>query len=130
MTEFPKWKQPNTFDALDDESTAGINERYPTSKLLEVLIVRQIALKPACSGVTPDMLNPGLCRSEFARDGGKRLPIMKTLLARTTANGSRTLVAAAVARSESHGKYMTDAKGNDGALSEFVKSGDGKKVGE
>jgi retinol dehydrogenase-12 len=63
MMKFPEWKQPNTFDALDDESTAGINERYPISKLLEVLIVRQIAPKLAGSGVILDVLNPGLCRS-------------------------------------------------------------------
>jgi hypothetical protein len=65
-----------------------------------------------------------------ARDDGKRLAIMITLLARTTEKGSRTLVAAAVAGSESHGKYMTDAKVNDGALSEVVQSRGGKKAGE
>ena len=42
--------------------------------------------------------------------------------------GSRTLVAAAEAGPESHGKYMHDGKVDDGALSAFVKSDDGKKA--
>ena len=128
MAEFPEWKEPNTFDALDDESKARMGERYPTSKLLEVLVVRQIAPKLEESGVILNMLNPGLCHSELAREGSLFLAFMKFLLARTTEVGSRTLVAAAVAGPESHGKYMTDAQINDDALSNFVKSTDGKEA--
>jgi NAD(P)-dependent dehydrogenase (short-subunit alcohol dehydrogenase family) len=104
--KFPEWKKPNTFDALDDESKARMGERYPTSKLLD----------------------PGLCHSELAREGGLFLAFLKFLLARTTEVGSRTLVAAAVAGPESHGMYMTDAQINDDALSDFVKSEDGKEA--
>ena len=128
MTKFPEWKEPNIFNALSDESKARMNERYPTSKLLEVLVVRQIAPKLEGSGVILNMLNPGLCHSELARDAGLFLAIMKFFLARTTEVGSRTLVAAAVAGSESHGKYMSDATINDDALSDFVKSADGKEA--
>ncbi len=127
-TKFPEWKEANTFHALDDESKARMGERYPTSKLLEVLVIRQIASKLEGSGVIINMLNPGLCHSELARDGGLFLTFMKFLLARTTEVGSRTLVAAAVAGPESHGKYMTDAQINDDALSDFVKSADGKEA--
>lgn len=127
-TKFPEWKEPNTFHALDDESKARMGERYPTSKLLEILVIRQIASKLEGSGVIINMLNPGLCHSELARDGGLFLTFMKFLLARTTEVGSRTLVAAAVAGPESHGKYMTDAQINDDALSDFVKSADGKEA--
>jgi NAD(P)-dependent dehydrogenase (short-subunit alcohol dehydrogenase family) len=129
-TKFPEWKEPNTFDALDDESKARMGERYPTSKLLEVLVVRQIAPELEGSGVILNMLTPGLCHSELAREGGMFLALMKFFLARTTEVGSRTLVAAAVAGSESHGKYMTDAQINDDALSDFVKSADGKKASQ
>jgi NAD(P)-dependent dehydrogenase (short-subunit alcohol dehydrogenase family) len=127
-TKFPEWKEPNTFDALDDESKARMGERYPTSKLLEVLVVRQLAPKLEGSGVILNMLNPGLCHSELARDAGLFLAFMKFFLARTTEVGSRTLVAAAMAGPESHGKYMDDAEINDGALSDFVKSADGNEA--
>ena len=127
-TKFPEWKEPNIFDALKDESKARMDERYQTSKLLEVLVVRQIAPKLEGSSVILNMLNPGLCHSELSRNAGLSLTIMKFFLARTTEVGSRTLVAAAVAGSGSHGKYMTDAKTDDGALSDFVKSTDGKEA--
>ena len=53
---------------------------------------------------------------------------MKFVLARKTKMGSRTLVAAAVAGLESHGKYIKDAKIDDDAVSDFVKSADGKEA--
>jgi NAD(P)-dependent dehydrogenase (short-subunit alcohol dehydrogenase family) len=116
-TKFPEWKEPNIFNALDDESKARMGERYPTSKLLEVLVIRQIAPELEGSGVILNMLNPGLCHSELARDAGLVLAFVKFLLARTTEVGSRTLVAVALAGSESHGKYMNDAQIDDDALS-------------
>ncbi len=128
--KFPEWKERNTFDALDDESKARLGERYPTSKLLEILVVRQIAPMLQSSGVILNMLNPGLCHSELARDGPAILRVAKFLLARTTEVGSRTLVAAAVSGPESHGKYMSDAKVNEDALSKFVRSADGKRASE
>ncbi|KAI9861852.1 MAG: hypothetical protein M1824_001963 [Vezdaea acicularis] len=129
-TEFPEWKAPSTFDALDNEPSARMSERYPTSKLLEVLTVRQIAPKLEGSGVILNMLSPGFCHSELSRDAGLFLTIMKLFLARSTEVGSRTLVAAAVAGEESHGKYMVDGQVNDGVLSNFVKSEDGRKASE
>ena len=78
-----------------------------------------------------NFLNPGFCHSELARDvDAFMITVMKFLLARTTEVGSRTLVAAAAAGPESHGKYMTDGKVEDECLSAFVRSGDGTKAGE
>ena len=129
-TKFPEWKRPNTFTALDDKSKTNFEERYPTSKLLEVLVIRAIASKMANSGVVLNYLNPGLCHSELAREAGMSLKIMKLLFARSTEVGSRTLMAAAAAGPESHGKYMTDAKVDDSQLSPFVRSDDGKAAAE
>lgn len=128
-TKFAEWKDPNgIFPALDNEKTANMGERYPTSKLLEVLTIRQIAAKFAGTGVVLNYLNPGLCHSELARDSGWMLYFMKLAMARTTEVGSRTLVAAAVAGDESHGKYMHDGKVADEELSPFVRSGDGDEA--
>ena len=128
-TTFPQRKEPNIFDAVDDESKARPAEIYPVSKLLGVLVFREIAPKLEGSGVILNMLNPGLCHSELSRDSGWFVQFMKLLLARTTEVGSRTLVAAASAGLESHGKYMSDARMNDDALSDFVKSEDSKESG-
>lgn len=128
MTKFPEWKQPRIFDALDDESKARISERYPTTKLLQILVVRQIAPQLEGSGVILNLVNPGLCKSELARDGSAFISIAKFLLARTTEEGSRCLMAGALAGPDSHGKYLTNARVDDGALSKFVTSSDGKET--
>lgn len=50
------------------------------------------------------------------------------LVGRTAEQGSRTLVAAAVAGEESHGMYMCDCK--VGRVSRWVESGEGEEVRE
>lgn len=127
-TKFPEWRADNTFVKLDDEKSARMEERYATSKLLEVFAVREIAPRISDSGVVLNMLNPGLCHSELARDSGWGLWMLKLILARSTEVGSRTLLAAAAAGSESHGAYMTNGKVANGALSPFVRSEDGTKA--
>lgn len=113
---------------LDDEKIAKMSERYPTTKLLEVLVVREIAPQLASSGVVLNMLNPGLCHSELSRDGPFVLEIIKFFIARSTEVGSRTLLAAAAAGSESHGAYMSDGKVDQDALSPFVRSKQGEEA--
>lgn len=127
-TKLPERNEPNIFAALDDEAKANLKDRYPVSKLLEVLTVRQIAPKLQGSGVIVNMLNPGLCHSELAREAGMALSIMKFFLARSTEVGSRTLVASALAGPESHGKYMDDGVVAEEELSPFVRSEEGGKV--
>ncbi|KEF53342.1 uncharacterized protein A1O9_10317 [Exophiala aquamarina CBS 119918] len=130
-TKFPEWKEPNIFDALDNKEKTNHEERYQTSKLLEVLTIRQIAPKLDGSGVILNYLNPGLCRSALGREGNIVLKIMYFIrLPRTTEVGSRTLVASAAAGRGSHGKYMSDCKADDSALAPFPRSSDGKKASE
>lgn len=127
-TKFPEWRENNTFTTLDGESTANMAERYATSKLLEVLAVRELAPRISGSGVVLNMANPGLCHSELARDSGWSLWLLKLMFARSTEVGSRTLIAAASAGSESHGAYMTDGTVANEALSPFVRSEAGAKA--
>jgi NAD(P)-dependent dehydrogenase (short-subunit alcohol dehydrogenase family) len=129
-TQFPERKEPNIFEAASKESSTRPNELYPVSKLLGVLATREIAPRLEGSGVILNMLNPGLCQSELNRDGGWGVRLAKLVLARTTEVGSRTLVASAAAGPASHGKYMSDAKVDDDALSDFVRSEEGKETGK
>ncbi|KAK9366909.1 short-chain dehydrogenase/ reductase [Lipomyces kononenkoae] len=133
FTNLPEWKCPSTFEALSDEKQANMRARYVTSKLLEILVVREIAPKLAQSGVILNMLNPGFCQSQLIRDERRDWWLVRFLmlvLARTVEVGARTLVAAAAAGHESYGAYMTDGKVNNGALSPFVTSPEGKKAQE
>ncbi|KAI4127298.1 MAG: hypothetical protein LQ338_003258 [Usnochroma carphineum] len=114
---FVDFKEKNApegiFNHMNDKSIShNMDERYPNSKLMEVLIIREMAARRSVDSypVTINMLNPGLCESELAREGNMRIKIMKFLLARTTEQGSRTLVHAAAAGRETHGEYLNMCK--------------------
>ena len=118
LASFPECTATNIFDALNDPETKTMNARYPVSKLLEVLYVRELVTKLAAgahgankSGDPPvivNLPNPGWCWSEIIK--GKTLPIrmMMTLIARTTEHGSRALCSSALAGKESHGEYLSE----------------------
>lgn len=130
VTNAKDGKEGGVFAMLSDPQSKTMRERYATSKLLEVLVNREMAPRLKDSGVVLNMLNPGLCHSELTRDVGWIMNVYKFFLARTTEVGARTLVAAATVGPESHGKYMHDAKVADEELSEFVKSEEGMKIGK
>lgn len=128
--EFAEQNESNIFKTLDGPSSANMRERYSVSKLLQVLVVRHVAPKLEGSGVVVNTLNPGLCSTSLARNvQSLRLTLKMFFLARTSEVGSRTLVAAAAAGEESHGKYMSDGVIAEGALSTFAKNEQGAKVG-
>ena len=86
--------------------------RYQVSKLLEVFYTRELAARTKQSGkpeVIINYVNPGLCHSALARDiSGWGFYLVKLLFARSTEQGSRTLVHATEAGPESHGQYMSE----------------------
>jgi len=78
-----------------------MRERYPISKLLNVFFVRELTKRlPANSPVIMTAVNPGYCKSELGRNLSPVFhmlgKIVQALLARTTEEGSRQLVWAAV----------------------------------
>ena len=91
-----------------------MSSRYPTSKLLEVLICREIArLHPISqTKVALNFANPGWCHSELAREMGDSavLRFVMKIMCRTTEVGSRPLAYAGLAGPETHGKYLSDCQ--------------------
>lgn len=117
FTSFPEQSAPEgkILATLNDKTSANMDDRYNVSKLLEVFFTRKLASRspfPNPGGdVVINFLNPGLCHSELAREiDSWGFWFMKLLLARSTEQGSRTLVHAAGAGAESHGQYMSDAR--------------------
>ncbi|KAK7418098.1 hypothetical protein QQZ08_011385 [Neonectria magnoliae] len=102
------------FETLNNESTADMADRYGLSKLLEVFIIKQLAvLFPlSSSGVIVNCVAPGLCQSDLHREVHHLLiaRILLRLFCRPTEVGSRTLVHGASAGPESHGQYVPDCK--------------------
>ncbi|KAJ5787637.1 hypothetical protein N7457_002627 [Penicillium paradoxum] len=127
---FPEWIEDQPMKVLSNPEKAKMNERYQLSKLLEVLLVRELASRLRGSDVIINMLNPGLCHSQLGREGSIPLRLLKLGLARSTEVGSRTLVAGATAGVESHGAYMTDGHVENTASSSFVRSEEGRQARE
>ena len=96
----------------DKNSSSNFDERYQISKLLEVYVVREMAARKSVDSypLTVNMLNPGLCKSELAREGSIVIRVMRFLLGRTAEQGSRMLVHAASAGPETHGEYLDMCK--------------------
>ena len=74
---------------------------------------RELATKIKASkkpSVIVNLVNPGFCYSGFIKNPNLGIKVFQFFIARTTEVGSRTLVAAAAAGTESHGQYMTNAE--------------------
>ncbi|QDS76180.1 hypothetical protein FKW77_008014 [Venturia effusa] len=88
------------FDALNDERKANMSTRDAVSKLLEILILRQI-VSMHCPPGYPVVLNlvaPGFCRSGLAKEMGVLVHAMYYALdARTAELGGHCLILAAQA---------------------------------
>ncbi|KAJ4228010.1 hypothetical protein NW759_004099 [Fusarium solani] len=103
------------FEALSTKE-ADMVGRYPLSKLLQIYATRHLAsLFPLSeTGVVINVLNPGLCKTELNRNARGFLKyqilMLRLFLGRTPEQGSRTLLHAAVAGTESHGKYVSDCE--------------------
>lgn len=131
QAKFREATAPSIFEAL--RSPKYQSDRYNVSKLLEILVVRQLAPLLTSSprpNVVLNTLTPGFCHSELMRHAVFPLNVLawigKMTIGRTTEAGSRTLVEAAAAGEETHGVYMTDCK--PGEVSRWVRSDDGVKA--
>jgi len=112
--------------------------RYPITKLLEILLVRQLVslLPPSSPEVIINTVNPGLCASDIDRAPPsssfslKKLfvGVLGPLLFRSVEVGARTFVTAACAGKESHGKFMADGVLQD--VEGWIGTGLGNRVQE
>ncbi|KAI4176062.1 MAG: hypothetical protein LQ343_001345 [Gyalolechia ehrenbergii] len=128
-SELPEKKHPSIFQALNDEKTVDMINRYPVSKLLEVFYCRELATRMKQTGkpdVTLNFVTPGLCHSELSREGSIAVAIMKFFLARSTEVGSRNFIWATQAGPESHGKYINSCSYDE--VSPFVTSQEGVRT--
>lgn len=112
FARFAEQHQPSIFAALQDPASIT-HDRYNVSKLLEILVVREMARVLDDNNhipVTVNTLNPGLCRTQLFRSlpFGIRHLVHGVLytVGRTAEMGARTLVSAAAAGPETHGQYL------------------------
>jgi retinol dehydrogenase 12 len=122
-------KHASLLDALNDPKTASRSARYPVSKLFQVLLVREMTTMFATNNypVVINCVNPGFCHSSLTRSFAPIAYIGKIIMrARSTEVGSRTLVHAASAGPQSHGKYLSNCE--VALVGNFVRTEEGKEV--
>ncbi|KAH8195388.1 hypothetical protein TruAng_010445 [Truncatella angustata] len=116
LVDFKEGDAPEgIFNRLNDKakSLKTQSERYPTTKLMQVFIVRELAarLPKETTPVIINCTNPGMCHSELSRElDGMQIRILKFLLARTSEEGSRNLIAGASGGIDTHGQYLDVGK--------------------
>ncbi|KAK3985845.1 short-chain dehydrogenase-4 [Cladorrhinum sp. PSN332] len=124
LTKFEEINAPDLYEKLNDVSGYSQQPRYQVSKLLELLLVRELVarLRPAGSKTSAappviiNVVNPGLCKSTLGAKENKPplvARIVRGILDRSTEVGSRTYVLAASAPATSHGEFQSDGKNQD-----------------
>ncbi|KAI0485710.1 hypothetical protein F4859DRAFT_472183 [Xylaria cf. heliscus] len=115
LTKFREINERDIYTAFNKKETFDGQSRYQDSKLLQVLILREVVsrLQAGESGpplVTINAANPGICTSNLWQRGDTSFftRLIQKILYRTAEVGARTLVHAASAGPEIHGSYLTD----------------------
>lgn len=135
LTKFEEINAANLYEKLNDEQSYAQQPRYQVSKLLEVLLTRELLARLKANPkfdtnpVIINLVNPGLCLSSLTRDDVKPpllFRIANKLIARTTEQGGRCLVVAASAPESSHGEFQSDGKNQD--VEAWIYTELGKKV--
>lgn len=103
---------PVIFDRLNDPKQALMSGRYPLSKLLVLYVVREIAERTKASNKGKFIINtpnPSFCKSDLGKEletfGYK---MAEKVLARSTEEGSRTLVHGLLTDETSNGQYLSN----------------------
>lgn len=120
VAKFKERKVPDgkIFATLNDKSKANMEDRYNVSKLLLMLVIRQVAtMFPLDSRqIIMNCVAPGFCHSELGMNEindpilNRVVQIVKNILCRPTEVGARTLVYGASAGANTHGQYLPDCK--------------------
>ncbi|KAL1837739.1 hypothetical protein VTJ49DRAFT_3431 [Mycothermus thermophilus] len=119
LTTFTQHSSPHIFSTFQPGD--HMTERYATSKLLGILIIRELAERLNAahhpshpSPVVVNTANPGMCKSDLFRNlpaaGRVVVGALNQLLGRSSDQGARALMAAVAAGRESHGKYVDSAR--------------------
>ncbi|KAL4958645.1 uncharacterized protein BDV14DRAFT_34244 [Aspergillus stella-maris] len=137
-SDTPSWanfkeKESNPLlSAFDKKENFDMMDRYPTSKLLGQLFLKELAKRVPPSVVVINQCNPGMCNTGLARDYdggflGLVAFLINLLLARKASVGARSLTDSAVNHGEvSHGEYIED--GLVAPMAPFVYTSEGEKV--
>jgi NAD(P)-dependent dehydrogenase (short-subunit alcohol dehydrogenase family) len=99
-------------DKVNEKAGFRVFMRYQESKLLEMWVMRQIAVTTSAREVIVVACCPGICKSNLGRDFGLVLrtldAVLKWPFTRSAEEGCRTIVSATALGEESHGGFWTN----------------------
>ncbi|KKZ62720.1 hypothetical protein EMCG_02931 [[Emmonsia] crescens] len=132
--KFPEREASDIFGSLNDPNTSTMQERYPTSKLLQLLAIRELASRTSSRSplVFINLVSPGLNKTSLTRSTtGLEAIVLKaihTVFAWEPEVGSRTLVHATMAGKESHGVLLDKCEVENDILAPWIETDEGLKV--
>ncbi|KAH6696836.1 retinol dehydrogenase [Plectosphaerella plurivora] len=117
LARFSERKEPHVLQAIN--SNTDLSDRYKLTKLLQIMIVRQLAMAMRLSSKNDNIIvtsiHPGLCSTDLFRSFALPLKIphqvILKIIARTPEMGSRTLLAAALSKDEAEADQKTATHG-------------------
>ncbi|KAG7130349.1 Short chain dehydrogenase atnD like protein [Verticillium longisporum] len=105
------------FDALKQENLSPMSDRYAVSKLIGIILFREMAkvFPASATGTVINLISPGLCNTGLARNSHSltwrtQVWLLNLLIGRTPEMGSRTILHAMMAEKESHGAFLSDCQ--------------------
>ncbi|KAH8666890.1 hypothetical protein BX600DRAFT_497613 [Xylariales sp. PMI_506] len=133
-SELDKFKDGSVFSGLNDPKRANMDDRYAVTKLVQTFAVRQfaVAFPVDQTRVVINLVSPGLCKTDLARDYRSWskfvLTTVRAVAARTPEEGSRTILHAIAAESDSHGKLLSGCKVKEHWVPQWVTNEDGQRM--
>ncbi|KAM0812460.1 hypothetical protein AB5N19_12451 [Seiridium cardinale] len=119
---------------MDDDNLCIMKNRYPFTKLIQFLLLRQLAslLPVAQNGVVLNFTNPGLCKTGLSRHAKfwsrMQITIAKNILGRTAEQGSRNLLFGTVAGRDSHGCFTGNCEIEEDRVPDWITDEEGQRT--
>ncbi|KAH7353804.1 hypothetical protein B0T11DRAFT_320706 [Plectosphaerella cucumerina] len=121
------------YEGMNDPKRADMDQRYALSKLVETFAYRKFAenFPVEVTGVTVNLVNPGLCSTGLGRDARSWtkfwVSALRAAVARDAEGGSRTVLHAIVEKG-SHGKFLSGCKIKEFWIPEWMTSTEGEEL--
>ncbi|KAI9700903.1 MAG: hypothetical protein M1820_006664 [Bogoriella megaspora] len=115
MAKFPEKSLPQgeILAALNDSKRYVQQDRYPTTKVISMLWMKELARRIQGEQIVINQPNPGFCKTDLMRHAkgmtGFMVKVFTALVARSAQDGARCILDSAVIKgSESHGCYVSE----------------------
>ncbi|KAK0640972.1 hypothetical protein B0T16DRAFT_514950 [Cercophora newfieldiana] len=132
--ELDKGGKVDVFEGLNDEKKQAMDARYALTKLVEMYAVREFAAKFPVkeTGVIINMTSPGLCTTQLGRDARTLTRAiqgaLRTAMARSAEEGSRTILHGIVGDEETHGKHLSGCEIKEHWIPKWMTDEEGQRT--